>query len=89
MLSWAHAFLTVGTGPGQLLRPPGVSKLLDEEVKAMAKHVGKMLSGEVTCSCGGWTSGHYALASDAYDAFQRHLAEVENSDAQPGAPARG
>jgi hypothetical protein len=55
----------------------------------MTKHEGKMLSGEVTCSCGKWTSGHQVLGNDAITAFQRHLADVKNSEAEPGAPARG
>jgi hypothetical protein len=36
-------------------------------------HAGTLMSGEITCSCG-WTSGHYALADDAIEAWDEHEA---------------
>lgn len=35
-------------------------------------HEGSLVSGTITCSCG-WSSGHYAHAGDAHEAFNWHL----------------
>lgn len=35
-------------------------------------HRGRLVSGEVTCSCG-WKTGHFALASEAEELFDAHV----------------
>lgn len=37
-------------------------------------HIGTLISGEVTCECG-WKSGHWAIASDACRAHDKHIEE--------------
>lgn len=38
----------------------------------VALHEGRLVSGQVTCSCG-WSSAHYPLALDAMDEYADHL----------------
>lgn len=40
--------------------------------KEIEHHEGNLLSGEVTCTCG-WTSGHFAMATDAQQVFRSHI----------------
>ena len=41
------------------------------------EHTGTLLSGKITCSCGKFETGSYASASDAWEAWDRHLDEVD------------
>lgn len=45
------------------------AKAIREEIK---HHEGNLLSGEITCTCG-WVSGHFAMGTDAQDAFRSHI----------------
>jgi len=38
------------------------------------KHYADLINGEIKCSCG-WKSGHYALASDAINEWNKHREE--------------
>jgi len=53
------------------LMPQGVV----EEVRTKpVDHTGRVLSGVVSCSCG-FETKHYALAADAWDEWDQHVAD--------------